>query len=420
MLTRRQLLTRTGQATAAAATLGVAAPFVHARQRPVLRVLGTHVTLQPQIRERAMQDLGIDLVFERRGPGKVLQKASTRPEAFDLCFNGSNCLRLFWDARAIQPLDLDRITHWPEVSNLTKTGRATLGARLGAGDAPYRMLYAQADGSLGSTPTGRISFLPTVHNVDAFGYDTRHVPRGTAYESESWGWLLDPRFRGRVGLVNEPTIGLFDAALAARAAGLVKIANLGAMTRDELDELFEVLIERKQAGHFGGLWNSVPQSVQFMQKGRVVIQSLFAPAVAQLNAAGVPVRYAAPREGYRAWHGMMCLSSKATGHVRDAAYAYLNWWLDGWAGAFVARQGFYISTPQRSRPHLSPEEWDYWYEGSEARTELCDPDGRVAVRRGQLRSGGGYDTRLSRIAVWSTLMDTYEYSLTRWYEFLTA
>ncbi len=419
MLTRRQLLVKAGQASAAAA-LPLSAPFVHARQRPVLRVLGTHVTLQPAIRERAMRDLGIDLVFEARGNNKVLQKASTRPGSFDLCFIGSNCLRLFWEAHAIQPLDLSRITHWAEVNPLTKTGRLSLGSPLGAGDAPYKMLYAQADGALGSTPTGRISFLPTVHNVDAFGYHTRHVAPGTAYDTESWAWLLDPRFRGRVGLVNEPTIGLFDIALAARAAGLVSFRDLGAMTCDELDALFEVLIELKQAGHFGGLWGSVPQSVRFMSSGRVVIQSLFAPAVTQLNASGVPVRYAAPREGYRAWHGMMCLSSRTDGHVRDAAYDYLNWWLDGWPGAFVARQGFYISTHHRSRPHLTDAEWDYWYRGQPARQDFTDADGRVTVKAGHLRSGGSYERRLGHIAVWSTVMDTYEYSLSRWYEFLTA
>lgn len=419
MLSRRQFLVRAGQASAAA-TLGVAAPYVYARQRPTLRVLGTHVTTQPQIRERAMRDLGIDLVFETRGNNKVLQKASTRPESFDLCITGSNCLKLFWQANAIQPLDRTRIARWDEVNPLSKTGRLTPGARLGVGDSPHRMLYVQPDGGLGSTPTNRISFLPTVHNVDSFGYDTRYVPMGTPYDTESWAWLLNPRYAGRVGLVNEPTIGLFDAALAVQAAGLVRFRDLGNLTRGELDLLFEVLIGLKQAGHFGGMWNSVPQSVRFMTSGRVVIQSMFAPGIARLKAMGVPVRYAAPREGYRAWHGMMCLSTHTAEHVQDAAYDYLNWWLDGWAGAFIARQGFYISTPERSRPHLSDAEWDYWYQGLPTPTDLTGPDGGIVIKAGEVRSGGSYTQRFENVAVWSTVMDTYEYSLSRWYEFLTA
>ena len=34
--------------------------------------------------------------------------------------------------------------------------------------------------------------------------------------------------------------------------------------------------------------------------------------------------------------------------VKDAAYDYMNWWLSGWPGAFIAKQGYYISNPERS------------------------------------------------------------------------
>lgn len=49
----------------------VMAPYVLAKKTPTVRVLGTHVTLQEEIRQRAMQDLGINLVFEARGSGAV-------------------------------------------------------------------------------------------------------------------------------------------------------------------------------------------------------------------------------------------------------------------------------------------------------------------------------------------------------------
>ena len=256
--------------------------------------------------------------------------------------------------------------------------------------------------------------------MDAFGYDPRVVPEGKAYETESWAWLLDERWAGRVGLVNEPTIGLFDAALAAQAKGLVTFGDIGAMTRPELDALFEVLIDYKLRGHFNGVWNSVPQSIDFMQRGQVVIESMFSPAIATLRGRGVPAVYAAPKEGYRAWQGVMCLSAAAKGPTLDAAYDYMNWWLSGWPGAFVARQGYYMSVPDLVRPRLEPEEWDYWYGGKPAVRDLPGTDGSRAVAAGSVRNGGSYTNRLSHVAVWNTVMDTYEYSLERWYEFLTA
>lgn len=419
---RRQFLSRAAKATAAAAVSSAVPAVVHAYvpKRHTVRVLGTHVTLQEELRKRAEADLGINLVFEPGGSAAVLHKASTRPESFDLYEQWSNSINVLWQAGAIQPIDVDRIGNWSEINGLTKTGRVTPRARLGAGDAPYRLLNVQTNGSLGATETGRVSFLPYVHNTDSFGYDSSVVPLGKPYETESWGWLLDDRWKGRVALVNAPTIGLFDAALAVRAKGLMEFEDIGNMTRAEIDGLFAILVDLRRDGHFRGVWSSVPQSVELMTRGEVVIQSMFSPGVSAANGRGVPCVYAAPKEGYRAWHGVMCLSSRTTGPVKDAAYEYMNWWLSGWPGAFIARQGYYISNPQRSRPHLSEAEWDYWYEGRLAATELRGTDGSVCVKRGEVRTGGSYERRFENVAVWNTVMDEYEYCLLRWRDFLLA
>ena len=396
------------------------APTILTRREYRIRVLGTHVTLQEALRERAEADLGIRISFAPGGSAQVLHQAATRPGSFDLYEQWSNSINVLWQAGALQPIDRRRISLWDEVNDLTKTGRIAAGASLGRGDAPYKLLYVQDDGRLGSDETSNISFLPYVHNVDSIGYNAEQVPEGTPYESESWGWLFDPAHRGRVALVNAPTIGLFDAALAAEATGRIRFADIGSITREELDRLFAILIELKRAGHFRGVWSSVPQSVDFMSRGEVTIESMFSPGVAMLNGRGIQCMYAAPKEGYRAWHGVMCLSSRTTGAVRDAAYEYMNWWLSGWPGAFIARQGYYISTPHRSRRHLSEDEWNYWYEGRPTRSVLLNTQGEPSVPVGAVRRGGSYTERFSRVAVWNTVMPTYEYSLQRWSEFLLA
>lgn len=420
-VTRRTFLHQVGMGTVAAgSTLMGQAPFVWAKEKPVLRVLGTHVTLREAIRRQAEKDLGFSILFEPGGSARVLQKASSRPHTFDIYEQWSNSINILWRAGAIQPIDLERVTLWSEVNDLCKKGRLVPTSNLGLGDAPYKLLYVQHDHSLGSDPSKYISFVPYVHNVDSFGYDTRIVPRGIAYETESWGWLLDEKWHGKVALVNAPTIGLFDAALAVEALGLMKFTNMGNMSEAEVDQLFSILIEKKQQGHFSGFWNSVPESADFLATGRAVVASMFSPAVADLNERGVPAVYAAPKEGYRAWHGVMCLSSQTSGQVKDMAYEFMNWWLSGWAGAFVARQGYYISIPERAKPYLSQTEWDYWYEGKPAAADLRGPDGRISVRQGAIRNGGSYWKRFSNVAVWNSVMDTYEYSLPRWYEFLLS
>jgi putative spermidine/putrescine transport system substrate-binding protein len=418
---RRRLL-RGAALGAAAGTAALCAPAVIAARdaRPTLRVVGTHVTLQEPLRQRAARELGINLEFQPGGSAEVLLRASTHPDRFDIYEQWSNSIRILWQSRAIQPIDSSRIDYWSEVNALSKTGRLSDDDRIGAGDAPHRLLYVQPDGQLGETPRTEVSFLPYVHNADSYGYDPDRVEAGQPYRTESWGWLLDPRHRGRVAIVNAPAIGLFDLALAAQARGLLEFSDLGNLSRDEINTLFDLLLRYKSEGQFRGFWNSVPDSARMMLRGEVTVQSMFSPGVSMVRSGGMPCLYAAPKEGYRAWHGVMCLSRECSGETLELAYAYMNWWLSGWPGAFIARQGYYISNPERSRPLMSPGEWDYWYGGEPAARDLTGPDGVVNVPAGERRRGGSYGQRFANIAVWNTVMPNFDLTLQRWNELVVA
>ncbi len=391
----------------------LATPALHLAGRPIVRVLGTEITLLESIRARAEADLGITLTFENLDFVSAQRKAATRPETYDVydqCFHN---LDIVWFWRAIQAIDLKRIARWGDVSDLTKTGRIHPGAAIGRGDAPVTKLFVQPNRSLGSAPSDRISMLPTVHNLDSFAYNS-NVVNGHLEPSASWGALFDDRWAGRVALVDEPAIGIFDAALAAQAQGEAHFDDIGNMSTAEIDRLMEFLASRKRAGFFCGFWKTAAEAADMMLAGEATIQSMWSPGVSFLRSRGFSVREAVPREGYRAWHGGLCLAAHLTGRTLDAAYEYLNWWLDGWAGAVVARQGYYMSIPERVRKHLTAAEWSYWYEGEPAAQDLCGPNGKKTVGRGEMRSGGAYRQRASRIAVWNTTMDEHNYLVRRW------
>lgn len=252
-MNRRTFLKKTSEVGAAALAASAFPGILSARHRkPTIRVVGTHVTLQEKIRQQAEKDLGINIEFYPGGSAEVLLKASTDPDSFDLYEQWSNSIKILWQARTVQSIDIKRLIHWDEVNGLTKTGRITPQARLGLGDAPYKLLYVQPDKKLGSNQSNAISFLPYVHNTDSFGYNSQVVKRGIPYETESWGWLLDRRFHGKVALVNAPTIGLFDLALAVQAQGEMTFQDMGNMTREEIDQLFEIVVAKKRLGHFRG------------------------------------------------------------------------------------------------------------------------------------------------------------------------
>ncbi|MBO0902829.1 ABC transporter substrate-binding protein [Jiella sonneratiae] len=393
----------------------VAAPAVHARGKVLLRVLGTEITLLEQLRRRAEADLGIRLAFDNLDFLGAQSKAARSPEAYDVydqCFHN---LDIVWYWRAIQAIDTDRIPLFDEVSSLTRTGTIGPSGHIGHGDVPVAKLFVQPDQSLSANPSRLISMLPTVHNFDSFGY-VEDAAGVSASRVSSWAALLDPALHGRVSFVDEPAIGIFDVALAAQSAKLMQFQNIGNLSVDEIDALVRILVEKKREGHFAGFWKTAAEATAMMASGRFCVGSLWSPSVIALKRRGVHVRQAVPVEGYRAWHGGLCLSSRLGGRELDAAYDYLNWWLSGWPGAVVARQGYYMSVVDRVRDNLTEAEWAYWYDGRPAATDLPDPDGETAIAKGSLRSGGSYWSRASNIAVWNTTMDEHNYLVRRWGE----
>lgn len=389
-----------------------ATPALHTAGKPKLRVLGTAISLLEELRVKAEADLGIEVSFDNNDFIVTQHKAAQEPDSYDIydqCFHN---LDIVWYWRAIQPIEISRIALWDEINDLTKTGQIGPSARMGQGDVPARKLYVQPSFALGDTPTARISMLPTTHNFDSFAYRTDAADR--LAPMNSWAALLDERWSGRTALVDEPAIGIFDAALAAQAAGLMSFGNIGNMTVAEIDQLVDILEARRKAGFFRGFWRTAEDAAALMIDGQTDIQSMWSTGIGILNSRGLPVEQAAPAEGYRAWHGGLCLSRRLSGRMLDVAYDYLNWWISGWPGAVVARQGYYISTPERSRCYMTAAEWDYWYEGLPAREDLPGPDGSTRVKRGSVRSGGSYWQRANGIAVWNTTMDEHNYLVRRW------
>ena len=393
----------------------LATPPLMPRRR--LRVRGTSITLLTQVRERAEADLGFAVDCELLDFPTCQRRAAMEPEGYDVyeqCFHN---LDIVWFWGALQPIDVTRITEWDNISDLAKQGGISKYAWRGHGDAPVRKLYVQPGGFLGAKPSRQISMLPTVHNMDSFGYDLRVF--GTAESIRpSWSWLLDKRAKGRIALVDEPAIGFFDAALAAEAAGELQFADIGNMTVEEINALMSLLEDRRCQGYFVAAWRDADMAAQLVRDGVVAVQSMWSPVYGKIGPQPHSFVEAAPVEGYRAWHGGASLSRHLGGAELDMAYEYMNWWLDGYAGSVMARQGYYIATPGRSRAHMSPQEWAYWYDGAPAAQDLRGPSGDWVVRAGGRRGGGSYQERASRIAIWNTVMDEYNYAARAWDRFI--
>jgi putative spermidine/putrescine transport system substrate-binding protein len=382
-----------------------------------LRVLGTHEILIEPIRRQAKIDLGINIEEQITDSMDAVHRAVTAPDSFDV-YHQWHTVDLIWSAGSIQPIEIDRIDYWDEIALSAKNGAGLKEDPHRSG--PQSKLFLQADGSLDLNPTGLASMVPTLHGVDAPGYiqSVRNKIMGDI--DDSWAWLVDDRWQGKVALPCDPSLGIIEAALALEASKQLTFHDIGNLQEEEIDAIVSILIRKKKVGHFRGFWSYGEESERLMSRGGVCLQSIWSPSVYRLRQMGVDVVCAAPVEGYRGWYAGLCLSSRVNPEILDIAYAYLNWWLAGKPGSILSRQGYYAATPQRARGFLAENEWDFWYANKAAATELVDPFGNVCIQPGEVRHGGSYITRMSHVRVWNRFMDEQNYLVRRWREFLNA
>lgn len=414
-VSRRQFVAGAAGVAASSAITGFPA-IVQAQANNPIRTIGLGVSIINELQGRASKDLKFPVRGQALSYTQLFAKTLNQNDQYEVSECYFDMFDVMIPAGVFQPIDTKRIKDWGKVSNLTKTGKLTEGSSVGHGDAPYLKLWVDQNGKPTKGPSQYISAVPTWHNADSLGY----TPKNTKRDINSWAELFSPDFKGKVALINVPQIGAMDAAMGVEALGIIKFKDRGNMTRQEIDVLVDFLIKKKKEGHFRAFWESFGQSVNLMTSGEVVLQSMWSPAVTAVNAEGVKCIYAAPKEGMRGWHGSIAISAKVKGRQLDQAYEYINWWLTGWPGAFVARQGYYMSAPQNVKAGLTPAEWDFWYEGKPAAANLNDPFGNKLIDKGTVRDGGSYEQRFKNIAVWNSLMDENDYLVKRWTEFLNA
>ncbi len=192
------------------------------------------------------------------------------------------------------------------------------------------------------------------------------------------------------------------------------------MTRDEIDQTIAALIEAKRNGQFRALWTDFNESVNMMASGEVVIQSMWSPAITAVRSQGVPCVYQPLKEGYRAWAAGFGLPATLEDQKLGAAYEFVNWFLSGWAGAFLNRQGYYSAVVGTAQEYMEPYEWAYWIEGKPAEKDILAPDGSLLEKAGAVRDGGSYAARMGAISCWNAVMDENTYMVRKWNEFVAA
>jgi putative spermidine/putrescine transport system substrate-binding protein len=362
------------------------------------------------------------------------------------------------------PVDTHKLTAWPQLYKLFAWGKVNPGSSgqtYGDGDAPFRALFLK-QGTKGLPlskegprsnkdivqwvvnertnatrgPMPRWIVGPPAHfNADSIGYNADILKK--APNQVGWQELLNKQWKGKVALLKDPGIVMQDVGNALKALGIFKPKDMGNMTRAEIDRVVKVATTYKKAGQFRAYWANFNESVNLMASKEVVVESMWSPAVALLVAQGINVKYAKPPTGYRGW----CSAQGIASHVASdpaklqACYDYINWMYDGWLGATIMRQGYYIGNGSTLKNWIATkgadnpaggipfktDEYDFWYNGARAARDLPGITGKVGdIKQGSVRDGGSFAARIGHYSSWNSYFTQAAYQVKRWNDFLSA
>lgn len=413
-LSRRTML-KTGVA-AAAGTL--AAPMVWAQSNIVLRQAGTGVSAFNEIAAKAKEDLGITMEMTALDSDSVTQRVATQPDSFDIADIEYWICKKVWPTGNLQAMDTSKIANYDKIAGTFTSGKLTPTSTIAQGTAPSTVGFTTgANGKeFVQEESGWMTLIPTIYNADTLGIRPDLIDRPI----NNWSELLNPEFKGKASILDISSIGIMDMAMVVESMGEYKYPDKGNMTKEEIDLTMAIFTEAKKNGQFRAFWKSFDESVNLMASGEVVIQSMWSPAITAVKGQGIPCVYQPLEEGYRSWGGGMGLAASLEGAKLDAAYEYINWYLSGWVGGFLMRQGYYSAVPETSKLFMSDNEWGYWYEGKAATDTITSPTGDALAAAGDLRDGGSFLDRMGAVACWNSVMDENQYMVRKWNEFIAA
>jgi putative spermidine/putrescine transport system substrate-binding protein len=413
---RRSFL-KTGTA-ATAATLAAPMVWGQAIKDVTLRQFGTGVSNLNEVATKVKEDLGFTLEMTALDSDSVTQRAATQPDSFDIADIEYWICKKVWPTGNLQAMDTSKIANYDKIVGIFRSGKLTPESVIAQGTAPHSVGFVEGvDGKeFVDNESGWMTLIPTIYNADTLGIRPDLIGRPIS----KWSELLNPEFKGKASILDISSIGIMDMAMVVESMGEYKYPDKGNMTKEEIDLTLGIFTEAKKSGQFRAFWKTFDESVNLMASGEVVIQSMWSPAITAVRSRGIPCVYQPLEEGYRSWGGGIGLSASLSGIELDAAYEYINWYLSGWVGGFLMRQGYYSAVPETSKNFMSADEWGFWFEGKPAEGDITNPFGDVMEKAGAVRDGGSFYDRMGAVACWNAVMDENQYMVRKWNEFIAA
>jgi spermidine/putrescine transport system substrate-binding protein len=228
-----------------------------------------------------------------------------------------------WHAAGIiAPFDTGRLKHWNDYFEPLRNIDSTL------------------------TSSGENLFVPWDWGNSSILYRTDLV--NLDGEEESWNILFDERYKGKLATYNAPGPGI---QVAAQVLGFT---NLESLSDEQLAEV-EVLL-RKQRELLRFYWDSQSEAGQAMVAGEIIATYAWNDLYKTVTDAGIPVKYATPKEGARNWVCGFCLMADEYRVASDEkVYDFLDAMMSPESGAYLIDAYSYGCGNAKAFDLVSPE-----------------------------------------------------------------
>lgn len=268
-----------------------------------------------------------DAYIEKYGESPDFSLFGDEDEAFakvaagfmpDLAHPCSSITQKWVDAGLIQPIDVSRLSNWPD-------------------------LYPMMQNLPGTVFGGERYLVPWDWGWTSITYRTDLVD----IEEESYSLLWDERYAGKLAVIDAVGDTGFIAAIYA---GMDPYH----MTLDDIAELKKLLTKQKPLLRM--YTNDLTSVEQGLASGELVAALTWNDSPINLRWDDVPVRYMEPKEGALVWACGYVLIKDAP-HL-DRAYDLLDARLDPRSGAYNMTEYGYGHSNSKTAAMFSPEELD--------------------------------------------------------------
>ena len=299
-------------------------------------------------------------------------------------------MKYAWDEKLVVPIDTKRLPNWSKLDPLLREGRAAPDLAYGFGDNPgahhVRRRCAHARSS---------SCRTCISLIRSATIPRRCPSRTTPCPGAN---CSIPKWRGKVSIYGIDWLGMLDAALGMQALGLIKPADVCQPDRKRSRRGGRLPQGKEEGRAFPRVVEGVRRTGQPDGIGRGVDRRCVVADGDRGPCQGRALQVRRGQGGLPTWAVGSCISH--TCKNRDLAYEWLNFWLEGYAGAEQSKLGFFspVDTYQK---YLTPQQVHDWYGGG-------------------AREGGAISERTRHVLAWNTRPTNQDYSTEKWNEFLAA